>query len=183
MNHTALQRFLRDSGGNLTPMFALTLLPVVGLIGITVDYTQSSTRKIGARRHRRFRFVVGGHAGHAGVGASRSRSIPQRTCSTARSRWSTASARSRCRSPRPTAACPVPSMSRYQTTSSTLFGGFTGKTSMPIAGIVAVDRDGSAQYRFLSAARQFAFDGDRGDDCRHQYDGRPHARPMCLRVP
>ena len=45
MNHAALQRFLRDSGGNLAPMFALTLLPVLGLIGITVDYNQSSTRK------------------------------------------------------------------------------------------------------------------------------------------
>src|SRR5580700_12332244 len=37
--------FLLDEGGNLTTMFALTLLPVLGLIGITVDYTQSSTRK------------------------------------------------------------------------------------------------------------------------------------------
>ena len=45
MNLTVLQRFLGDSGGNLTTMFALTLLPVLGLIGITVDYTQSSTRK------------------------------------------------------------------------------------------------------------------------------------------
>ena len=45
MIHTALQRFLRDSGGNLTPMFALTMIPVLGLIGISVDYTQSSTRK------------------------------------------------------------------------------------------------------------------------------------------
>jgi Flp pilus assembly protein TadG len=45
MNPTVLQQFLRDSGGNLTTMFALTLLPVLGLIGITVDYTQSSTRK------------------------------------------------------------------------------------------------------------------------------------------
>ena len=45
MNPLVLQRFLGDSGGNLTTMFALTLLPVLGLIGITVDYTQSSTRK------------------------------------------------------------------------------------------------------------------------------------------
>src|SRR5208337_5349846 len=45
MNSTVLQRFLGDSGGNLTTIFALTLLPVLGLIGITVDYTQSSTRK------------------------------------------------------------------------------------------------------------------------------------------
>jgi Flp pilus assembly protein TadG len=38
--------FLRDEAGNLTSMFALTLLPVLGLVGITVDYTQSATRKV-----------------------------------------------------------------------------------------------------------------------------------------
>jgi Flp pilus assembly protein TadG len=45
MNIEALQRLVRDEGGSLTPMFALTLLPVLGLVGITVDYTQSSARK------------------------------------------------------------------------------------------------------------------------------------------
>jgi Flp pilus assembly protein TadG len=41
----ALKRLVRNEDGNLAPMFALTLLPVLGLIGITVDYTQSSARK------------------------------------------------------------------------------------------------------------------------------------------
>ena len=45
MNIEALRRLARDQDGNLTPMFALTLLPVFGLVGITVDYTQSSARK------------------------------------------------------------------------------------------------------------------------------------------
>jgi Flp pilus assembly protein TadG len=35
MNIEALQRLARDEQGNLTPMFALTLLPVLGLVGIT----------------------------------------------------------------------------------------------------------------------------------------------------
>ena len=41
----ALQRLVRDQDGSLTPMFALTLVPILGLIGITVDYTQSAARK------------------------------------------------------------------------------------------------------------------------------------------
>src|SRR5271168_2884343 len=45
VNLAALRWFVRDSSGNLTPMFALTLLPILGLVGMTVDYTQSSTRK------------------------------------------------------------------------------------------------------------------------------------------
>jgi Flp pilus assembly protein TadG len=42
----ALRYFLRDREGNLSVIFALTLLPVVGLIGAGVDYTQSSNRKL-----------------------------------------------------------------------------------------------------------------------------------------
>jgi Flp pilus assembly protein TadG len=41
-----LRYFLRDREGNLSVIFALTLLPVVGLIGAGVDYTQSSNRKL-----------------------------------------------------------------------------------------------------------------------------------------
>jgi Flp pilus assembly protein TadG len=42
----ALRYFLRDREGNLSVIFALTLLPIVGLIGAGVDYTQSSNRKL-----------------------------------------------------------------------------------------------------------------------------------------
>src|SRR6202163_3447989 len=45
MNYRALHRFLRDRQGNLTSMFALTLIPVTGLIGMGVDFTTSSHRK------------------------------------------------------------------------------------------------------------------------------------------
>jgi Flp pilus assembly protein TadG len=46
MNIEALQRLVHDEDGNLTPIFALTLLPILGLVGITVDYSQSSARKM-----------------------------------------------------------------------------------------------------------------------------------------
>jgi len=45
MNCRTWHRFLRDDGGNLTVMFALSLVPVISLIGLGVDFTNSSKRK------------------------------------------------------------------------------------------------------------------------------------------
>ena len=45
MKRRILKRFLHDDQGNLSVMFALTLVPVVGLIGMSVDFTMSSKRK------------------------------------------------------------------------------------------------------------------------------------------
>jgi Flp pilus assembly protein TadG len=45
MIRRALYRFLRDREGNLSAMFALTLVPVAGLIGMGVDFTMSAKRK------------------------------------------------------------------------------------------------------------------------------------------
>jgi Flp pilus assembly protein TadG len=45
MNRRTWHRFLRDDGGNLTVMFALSLVPVISLIGLGVDFTNSSKRK------------------------------------------------------------------------------------------------------------------------------------------
>jgi Flp pilus assembly protein TadG len=45
MKRPILKRFFRDDRGNLSVMFALTLVPVVGLIGMSVDFTMSSKRK------------------------------------------------------------------------------------------------------------------------------------------
>jgi Flp pilus assembly protein TadG len=45
MINRALRHFLRDDRGNVSAIFALTLLPVVGLIGMGVDYTRASKYK------------------------------------------------------------------------------------------------------------------------------------------
>src|SRR6187200_56217 len=38
-----LVRFLaRESGGSLLPMFALTMVPVMGMVGAAVDYSRAS---------------------------------------------------------------------------------------------------------------------------------------------
>ena len=67
MNFEALQRLARDEGGNLTPMFALILLPVLGLVGITVDYSQSSARKAMLDSIADSGCACRGDAGDAGV--------------------------------------------------------------------------------------------------------------------
>src|SRR5579863_3036125 len=45
MKRRTLNRFFRDDRGNFSAMFALSLVPVVGLIGMAVDFTVSSKRK------------------------------------------------------------------------------------------------------------------------------------------
>ena len=134
MNRTALQRFLRDRDGNLSPMFALIVLPVVGLIGITVDYSQSSTRKI-------MLDSIADSAALAGVTPTLLASTDQASIAAATTLFNgqvglvkgigavtlsvTASDDGLTR---------TVSVS-YQTTSSTLFGGFTGKSSVPVSGL------------------------------------------------
>jgi Flp pilus assembly protein TadG len=133
MNHTALQRFLRDSGGNLSSIFALTILPVVGLIGITVDYSQSSTRKA----------ALDGIADSAALSAV----TPAMLASAQQNSIDIATKVFNSQTPLVKGIGAVTlavtatdnGLSRtvnvsYQTTSNTLFGGFTGKTSMALSG-------------------------------------------------
>src|SRR6185436_20437300 len=37
-----LRLFLRESGGSLLPMFALTMVPMMGMVGAAVDYSRAS---------------------------------------------------------------------------------------------------------------------------------------------
>ncbi len=128
-----LQRFLRDSGGNLTTMFALTLLPVLGLIGITVDYTQSSTRKATLD-------TIANSASLAAVTPAMLASTDQASINVATTLFN--SQVSAVKGIGPVTLSVIASDSgltrtvsvSYQTTSSALFGGLTGKSSLPISG-------------------------------------------------
>jgi Flp pilus assembly protein TadG len=134
MKNAALQRFLRDSGGNLTSMFALTLLPVMGLIGISVDYTQSSTRKA----------ALDGIADSAALSAV----TPAMLAKPSQSSIDVATTVFNSQTSLVNGIGPVTlsvtatdnGLSRtvnvsYQTTSNMLFGGVTGKNSMTIGGM------------------------------------------------
>jgi Flp pilus assembly protein TadG len=129
----ALKRLVRNEDGNLAPMFALTLLPVLGLIGITVDYTQSSARKAALDS-------IADSAALAAVTPAMLASSDQVSINTAITLFNS-------QAPLVKGVGPITlnvtvsdnGLSRtmtvsYQTTSSTLFGGYTGKSSLPISG-------------------------------------------------
>jgi Flp pilus assembly protein TadG len=133
MNIEALQRLARDEGGNLAPMFALTLLPVLGLVGITVDYSQSSARKA----------MLDGIADSAALSAV----TPAMLASSDQVSINAATTFFNSQSPMVKGVGPITlnvttadsGLTRtvtvsYQTTSSALFGGYTGKSSLPISG-------------------------------------------------
>ncbi len=42
-----LPRFLKDRRGGVAPMFALAIIPVVGLVGAAVDYSRANSIKVG----------------------------------------------------------------------------------------------------------------------------------------
>jgi Flp pilus assembly protein TadG len=133
MNLTVLQRCLRDDGGNLTPMFALALLPVLGLIGMTVDYTQSSTRKATLD-------TIADSASLAAVTPAMLASTDQASIDVATTLFnSQVSAVKGIGAVTLSVTASDSGLTRtvsvsYQTTSSALFGGFTGKSSLPISG-------------------------------------------------
>src|SRR5947209_4132064 len=41
-----LRRFLKDRRGNVAPMFALAVLPIIGLTGAAVDYSRANSTKV-----------------------------------------------------------------------------------------------------------------------------------------
>jgi Flp pilus assembly protein TadG len=133
MNIEALRRLVHDQGGNLTPMFALTLLPVFGLVGITVDYTQSSARKA-------MLDTIADSASLAAVTPAMLASADQASIDTATTLFNSQAVRVRGVGPVNLSVTASDSgLTRtvtvsYQTTSSALFGGYTGRSSLPLSG-------------------------------------------------
>jgi Flp pilus assembly protein TadG len=133
MNIEALQRLVRDQEGSLTPMFALTLLPVLGLVGITVDYTQSSTRKATLD-------AIADSAALSAVTPAMLASSDQVSINTASTLFNSQASLVKGVGPISLSVTVADSgLTRtvtvsYQTTSSTLFGGYTGRSSVPLSG-------------------------------------------------
>jgi Flp pilus assembly protein TadG len=129
----ALQRLVRDQDGSLTPMFALTLVPILGLVGITVDYTQSAARKA-------MLDTVADAASLAAVTPAMLASADQASIDTATTLFNSQAARVRGVGPVNLSVTASDSgLTRtvtvsYQTTSSALFGGYTGRSSLPLSG-------------------------------------------------
>jgi Flp pilus assembly protein TadG len=133
MNIEALQRLARNEDGSLTPMFALTLLPVLGLVGITVDYSQSSARKV-------MLDAIADSAALAAVTPAMLASSDQVSINTATTLFnSQASSVKGVGAISLSVTAADSGLTRtvtvsYQTTSSALFGGYTGRSSLPLSG-------------------------------------------------
>jgi Flp pilus assembly protein TadG len=133
MRRSAISRFLRDEGGNFSAVFALTLVPVVGLIGMGVDFSMSSKRKA----------ILDAIADSASLAAVTPAMLNQSTSvsvTTATNLFNAqASSVAGIGTVNLTINAQDVALSRnvtvtYNTTSSALFGKLFGKTTVPIGG-------------------------------------------------
>ena len=46
----SLSRFLKDRRGGVAPMFAIAIIPVLGLVGAAVDYSRANSVRAGMHR-------------------------------------------------------------------------------------------------------------------------------------
>jgi Flp pilus assembly protein TadG len=134
MNLTTLHRFLRDNSGNLTATFSLAMIPVLGLIGVTVDYSQTTRRKIALDS-------IADTAALSAVTPSMLASADQISINAATAAFDSQAAMvngigSITRSVNVSDSGLTRTVTvNYQTTSNTLFGGFTGSNSLTISGM------------------------------------------------
>src|ERR1700730_4347940 len=133
MRRSAISRFLRDEGGNCSAVFSLTLVPVVGLIGMGVDFSMSSKRKA----------ILDAIADSASLAAVTPAMLNQSTSvsvTTATNLFNAqASSVAGIGTVNLTINAQDVALSRnvtvtYNTTSSALFGKLFGKTTVPISG-------------------------------------------------
>ena len=182
MNIEALQRLARDEDGNLTPMFALTLLPVLGLVGITVDYSQSSARKA----------MLDSIADSAALAAV----TPAMLASSDQVSINTATTLFNSQAPLVKGVGPITldvtaadnGLTRtvtvnYQTTSSALFGGYTGKSSLPLSGSSQSSATVPPNIDFYLLLDNSPSMAIAATTVRHQHHGRQYAGPVRVRLP
>jgi Flp pilus assembly protein TadG len=133
MNCRALLRFFHDQEGNLSAMFALTLVPVAGLIGMGVDFTTSSHRKAQLD-------AIADAASLAGVTPAMLAQTDQASIDVATAVFNSQALSVPGVGPITLSVTPYDrGLNRdvtvtYQTTSKTLFGTMTGKTLLPLTG-------------------------------------------------
>jgi Flp pilus assembly protein TadG len=134
MSASRVKRFLRDRKGNLSVMFSLTLIPVTCMIGVAVDFTQSARRKATLD-------AIADSASLAAVTPSLLAQSDQASINTATTLFnSQASSIPGIGAATISVNAQDSGLSRtvtvsYQTTSQALFGGVTGKSSLPLSGV------------------------------------------------
>jgi Flp pilus assembly protein TadG len=129
-----LHRFLHDREGNLSVMMTLALIPVVGLTGIMVDFTQAARRKATLDSYA-------DAASLAAVTPSMLSQTDQASINTATTLFnSQATSVAGIGGVTLSVTAQDSGLNRtvtvnYQTTSTALFGGLTGKSALPITGV------------------------------------------------
>ncbi len=147
MRNRILQRFFRDDGGNLSAVFALTLIPVVSLIGVGIDFTNSAKRKATLD-------AIADSASLAAVTPSMLSQNDGASVTAATNLFNSQVSSISGIGPVTLSVTPTDNgLSRtvtvsYSTTSIALFGKLVGKTSVPISGTSAATGQGAPNIDF-----------------------------------
>jgi Flp pilus assembly protein TadG len=134
MSAGLLRRFLHDREGNLSVMLTLALVPVIGLVGMMVDFTQSARRKAALDA---FADAASLSAVTPALLAESDQSSVNTATALFNSQASTLpgiDAVTLTVTPQDSGLQRTVTVS-YSTTSQTLFGAMTGKRSIPISGL------------------------------------------------
>jgi Flp pilus assembly protein TadG len=133
MTYSRVKQFLHDRAGNLSAMFSLSLIPVVCIIGMAVDFTQSARRKAALDS-------IADSASLAAVTPAMLAKPDQASVNTATTLFNSQvssiagiGATTLSVSTQDSGLYRTVTVS-YQTTSQALFGGLTGKSSLPLTG-------------------------------------------------
>jgi Flp pilus assembly protein TadG len=133
MSDRTLRSFLRDDKGNVSLIFALILVPAIGLIGMSIDYTMAAKRKA----------LLDGIADSASLAAVTPAMLSQTDQASINAATALFTSQVSSTSGIGNLSLQVTpqdnGLSRtvtinYSTTSATLFGNFIGKSSISIAG-------------------------------------------------
>ena len=176
-----VRRFFQSENANVIIIFALSLFPIIFLVGLGMDFTAAAQKKA--------------HLDAAADAAALSAVTPQMANQTIAATQAfaqkvftgQASTMTGLSYSPPTINIVQNGLVRtatvsYTGSSTNAFSGILGKPTWPIAGYVDGDLAVLAKCRFLFAPRQFAIDGDCRDERWHQYHGFPHPSPGWLRL-
>jgi Flp pilus assembly protein TadG len=147
MGSRTLHLFFREEGGNLSAVFALTLIPIIGLIGVGIDFTNSSKRKATLD-------AIADSASLAAVTPSMLAQSDSASVTAATNLFNTQVSSISGIGPVTLTVTPQDNgLSRtvtvsYSTTSTALFGRLVGKTAVPISGASAATGQGAPNIDF-----------------------------------
>jgi Flp pilus assembly protein TadG len=187
-----LRRFRRDRSGNVAIVFALLAVPMLVAVGCAIDYSRANqirSKLQSAADAASVGSIAKASPGFIAAGAMTSDGpVPAGVADATNIFTGYVANQNGFNLGSVTPAVvksggTLTSTVQFAATVPTLFLGLIGSRTVTGDGHVELDRQHAALHRLLSAARQFAVDGRRGDADRCDDDGQQHARPVRLRLP